>query len=282
MAFNPNPYPLLFLFVLLNSTSLVLLFAASAPSSFSSLRVSPSPRLQEYISRGRNLVQLVIPPCVGRRSRRKRLRSRGEYRREIITTALYAARRNFTRISLEILSFPGWLAPDPWNRYIRIHTYISSIVSRVVSILAIITGFIRFFSGCRDTQHHAADDKREGGLYVRAAERHRCDTVRRVRESDPHEQVRDRHQQDIRMYEFVALLRSPIGPRKLAYSPRNTAKLLQTDAGLLILQIFARDSLGSVIPDRLSDPVSRYSRSNLSFQGETVRLSACILLFHLS
>lgn len=84
------------------------------------------------------------------------------------------------------------------------------------------------------------------------------------------------------MYEFVALLRSPIGPRKLAYSPRNTAKLLQTDAELLILQIFARDSLGSVIPDRLSDPVSRYSRSNLSFQGETVRLSACILLFHLS
>lgn len=42
----------------------------------------------------------------------------------------------------------------------------------------------------RDTQHHAADDKREGGLYVRPAERHRCDTVRRVRESNPHEQVR--------------------------------------------------------------------------------------------
>lgn len=121
MAFNPNPYPLLFLFVLLNSTSLVLLFAASAPSSFSSLRVSPSPRLQEYISRGRNLVQLVIPPCVGRRSRRKRLRSRGEYRREIITTALYAAGEISREFRWKFYLFQAGSPPTPG---IDIYAYI--------------------------------------------------------------------------------------------------------------------------------------------------------------
>lgn len=126
-------------------------------------------------------------PYVGRRSRRKRLCSRGGYSREIITTLYEEISREFR---WEFYLFTR-LALDCWNRYIYMcmHIYFSIVVSRVVSILAIITGFIRFFFR-RDTQHHAADDKREGGLYVRPAERHRCDTVRRVRESNPHEQVR--------------------------------------------------------------------------------------------
>ena len=56
------------------------------------------------------------------------------------------------------------------------------------------------FSACRDTQHHASDDKREGGLHVGAVERHHCDTVRRVWESNPYQQVRTSPD----TYEFVA------------------------------------------------------------------------------
>lgn len=70
---------------------------------------------------------------------------------------------------------------------------------------AIIKGYIYaiaflVFSACRDTQHHASDDKREGGLYVGAVERHHCDTVRRVWQSNPYQQVRTSPD----TYEFVA------------------------------------------------------------------------------
>lgn len=83
------------------------------------------------------------PPCVGRRSRRKRLCSRGGYSREIITTLYGEISREFR---WEFYLFTR-LALDCWNRYIYMcmHIYFSIVVSRVVSILAIITGFIRFF-----------------------------------------------------------------------------------------------------------------------------------------
>lgn len=149
------------------------------------------------------MVQLAIPPCAGP-SRRKRLCSSRE--RNIA--------RNYHHPRREISREFRWkfYLFQPWARLAQI--YICIYISRSFHVCRFHPRYhyriypFWVFSGCRDTQHHAADDKREGGLYVRAAERHRCDTVRRVRQSNPHEQVRTSNQRDIRIYEFVTLFPS--------------------------------------------------------------------------
>lgn len=130
-------------------------------------------------------------------SRRNKLCSRGRISPEIITS-LYIVPRNFTRILLEILSFPAAAAAAarPRKRYTYMYTFLDrftrSFHPPLPSPPSLSLQDLSFlgFSGCRDTQHHAADDKREGGLYVCPAERHRRDTVRRLRESNPRKQVR--------------------------------------------------------------------------------------------
>lgn len=108
--------------------------------------------------------------------------------------------QNFARISPEIFpNFRGFF-PGESARLARTEIFPDCaacrgrfpLCSRLFAALSLEDLYYTFlpFSASRNTQLHAADDKREGGLHVCAVEGHHRDTVRRVWQSNPYQQVR--------------------------------------------------------------------------------------------